>query len=57
MLKPHHQTAVVGNGKNGFAVYSCASPIYQQMTLPVTPPHCYPLTSQSITALLFYLQQ
>lgn len=42
MLKPHQ--TVVGNAKNGFAVYSCASPIYQQMTMPVNPPQCYPLT-------------
>jgi len=45
MLKPHQ--TMVGNTKNGFAVYS--SPLYQQMTLPVNPPQCYPLTSQSVT--------
>ena len=46
MLKPHQ--TVVGNAKNGFAVYSCASPLYQQMTMPVNPAQCYPLTSQCL---------
>ena len=48
MLKPH--PTVVGNAKNGFAVYSCASPVYQPMTVPVNPAQCYPLTSQCRSA-------
>ena len=50
MLKPNQ--TVVGNAKNGFAVYSCGSPLYQQMTMPVNPPQCYPLTSQCASAVL-----